>query len=81
MPQFPVLLTHDGDEGLTTAATRTSLRALKARGWRPVEADDLTSRTRAELDEMAVAVGIEPDGYRTKADLVEAIADAQTPDA
>jgi hypothetical protein len=33
--RFPVELTHPNIDGVAVAASRTSLRVLEARGWKP----------------------------------------------
>lgn len=79
--EFPVTLTHPAVDGTTVAHSRTSLRALQARGWRPVDlAPDLDSMKRAGLDEHARTVGVvEPEKLPNIQAVKDAIAAATQP--
>ena len=72
--KFPVTLEHPDLDDTTVAHSRTSLRVMQARGWRPVDhSPDLDSMKRTELDEYAATVGVvEPE----KLPNIQAVKDA-----
>lgn len=87
--EFPVTLEHPDVDGTTVAHTRTSLRVLQARGWRPVPAEtdtvDLDGMKRADLDDHARTVGVEepeklPNIQAVKDAIAEATSPVETPD-
>jgi hypothetical protein len=57
---FPVALTHPQVQGAASAATRTSLRVLQARGWvAPADAvDDERPAKSASKDEWVAFAGL-----------------------
>lgn len=85
MAEFPVVLDHPDIEGTTVANTRSSLRVLQARGWRPAplppDRVDLDALKRAQLDDYAASVGVEdPDRLPNIQAVKDAIAAVTAPE-